>query len=101
METIESEYSVESAGDWLYIWQEYLQTVIHPSEQKNCCKLASNNDGVNEFSCNVTFSDIKYKLLYFPIYESFYTSNGKRYYLAVNGITGKVAGQKPDLLVNN
>lgn len=63
METIESEYSVESPGDWLHIWKEYLQNVIHPAEEKNCCKLASNHDGVNEVFIKSTY------FLYFIFYS--------------------------------
>lgn len=43
----------------------------------------------------LNWRDMSFKLVYLPIYTGLYHYRGKNYHLFINGITGKISGEKP------
>ncbi|MEA2029785.1 MAG: hypothetical protein U9N49_12550 [Campylobacterota bacterium] len=45
--------------------------------------------------CNIEYKEVKYKNLLFPLWVAQLDWKGKHYEYAINGLTGKVSGQRP------
>lgn len=58
-------------------------------------KRENSADHVRNLSLDTTFSNIQYKYLLLPVWNSSFKYNGKVYKFMVNGQTGKVSGKSP------
>lgn len=55
----------------------------------------NNADRVSSLDLDINFSNVKYKHLLLPVYNSGFTYDNKNYNVYVNGTTGKVVGKLP------